>query len=143
MTPAVEIADFLAAQAVGTRGGNDDWSIHVGTEPSEPRNVVTLYDTGGPDPLLIGDGGEGVDAVDLRQPTIQVRVRAVDYTEAFEKHQQIFLILAHPLARVIGAHRYVGIWMAGEIQDIGRDTARLIRLTANYNVTRHETEGLS
>ena len=41
-----------------------------------------LGDPGGPDPLLIGDGaGEA----DLRQPTIQVRVRAVNYEEAYEK----------------------------------------------------------
>lgn len=143
MTPAVEIAQFLADEGVGERGGSGRWSIHVSREPTSPDDVVTLYDTGGPPPVAID--------VNLRAHTIQVRVRSKDYVEGAETQNSIFTLLAQPdavvdglpLERSIGEHRYTGMWLTSEIMYIGRDDNDRFLFTANYEVHRQPLEGQS
>lgn len=127
MTPATELADFLAQRGVGTRGSGDSaWSIFVSEEPTAPDKTITLYDSGGFDRL----------AEAIRQPTIQVRVRANDYQEGYEKHEQILQELHAIGQQAIGAHWYVGVFLQSDIISIGRDVSRRVRLTANYRIIR-------
>jgi len=128
MSIAAELADFLAAQGVGERGGDEEWSIHVGEEPASPGSVITLYDTGGP-------GDLNIDA-EIAQPTVQVRVRASDYEACYDKHQQIAAELVTELQRMIGGHWYIGIWKTSDVLDIGRDSNKRCRMTANYRTLR-------
>lgn len=136
-TPAVELAQYLADNGVGERGGASEFSIHVSREPTSlPINVVTLYDTGGSEPASI-------DA-DIRAFALQVRVRSVQYEQGFAVQQQIFNLLAQPgaaalntpIERTIGVHRYIGIWLVGEITHIGRDDHDRFLFTANYDIHR-------
>lgn len=132
-TPAIELAQYLADNGVGARGGDAQWGIHVSREPDAPPDVITLYDTGGDAPPAISDT--------LRSRTIQVRVRAVDYAAGMAKQQEIFDLLAQPaieatatpIERDIGAHRYVGVWLVGEVTAIGRDEHDRFLITANYD----------
>jgi hypothetical protein len=132
MTPAIELAQYLADNGVGARGGDAQWGIHVSREPAAPNDVITLYDTGGDPPPAISD--------ELRSRSIQVRVRAVDYAAGMAKQQEIFDLLAqpaiegtvNPIERNIGTHRYIGIWLTGEVTAIGRDDNDRFLITANY-----------
>lgn len=132
-TPAIELAQYLADNGVGARGGDAQWGIHVSREPAAPNDVITLYDTGGDPPPAI--------SVDLRVRAIQVRVRAADYAAGMGKMQEIYALLAqpsieetvNPIERNIGIHRYVGVWLAGEITHIGRDDNDRFLFTANYD----------
>jgi hypothetical protein len=133
MTPAIELAQYLADNGVGARGGDAQWGIHVSREPAMPNDVITLYDTGGDPPPAI--------SAELRSRSIQVRVRAVDYAAGMAKQQEIFELLAQPsieetattIERDIGTHRYIGVWLTGEIVAIGRDDNDRFLITANYD----------
>ena len=133
-TPAVELAQYLADNGVGARGGNAQWGIHVSREPAQPDDVITLYDTGGDPPPAI--------SANLRSRAIQVRVRAVDYLAGVAKQEEIYNLLAQPaieetptpLQRDIGIHTYIGVWLTGEITSIGRDENDRFLITANYEV---------
>jgi len=135
-TPAVELAQFLADNGIGQRGGDTQWSVHVSREPAAPDDVVTLYDTGGGEPPSINSN--------LREFALQVRVRSTDYVAGIARHQLIFNLFAQPdavtlgvaLERNIGANRYVGIWVTGEVTHIGRDENDRFLLTANYELHR-------
>lgn len=139
-TPAVELAQYLADNGVGARGGNADWGIHVSREPVEPANVNTLYDTGGSEPDVID--------ISLRVKTFQVRTRSADYLAGNAKQEEIFALLAQPdgvlgvtpLERNIGTHRYIGIRLTGEITYIGRDENDRFLFTSNYEVHRQPLE---
>lgn len=137
MSPATELAHFLEASAVGVFGGDSEatWSINVAREPVQPVNAVTLYDTGGGDPIQIDIG--------LRAPTIQVRVRSADYEAAMAKQEEIRTLLADPTHRQIGDSHYVGIWLQGDILAIGRDDHDRHLLTANYRINRQTLGVLS
>ena len=124
MSPAHELALYLEAEGVGTFAED----IHVSREPASPDNVVTLYDTGGSAPANYD--------IELRQPTIQVRVRHTSYTDAVAKQEEIFEILNAIKTQVIGANTYLGAWMTTDILSIGRDDNDRHLLTANYQVQR-------
>lgn len=128
MSPADELAQHLAAEGVGAFGANSGWAIGVSREPPKPDTAITLYDTGGLDPLALD--------IDLRQPTIQVRVRGRVYAEAFAKQEEIRDLLAGPTHRTIGEHHYVGIWLRGDFIGIGRDDNDRHLITANYHINR-------
>lgn len=124
MSPAHQLALYLDAEGVGTFAED----IHVSREPVSPDNVVTLYDTGGSAPANYD--------IELRQPTIQVRVRNTSYPNAVAKQEEIFEILNAIKTQVIGTSTYLGVWMTTDIISIGRDDNDRHLLTANYQVQR-------
>jgi hypothetical protein len=131
MSPAHELALHLAANGVGTFAGvnGSGWSINVSREPAKPTDCITIYDTGGLDPLEIEVGS--------MQATVQVRVRSKVYADCYTKQREIYDLLVPPVSRVIGSHEYVGIYPQGDIADLGRTENDLFVLTANYRVNRN------
>jgi hypothetical protein len=127
MSPAQDTATFLAASAVtGPLGGSVDWSVYVGREPLEPASVVTVYDTGGGANVL----------VDLRKPTVQVRVRSDHYLDGWVKSDEAYKELVTPAspATIDGVTFQ---WVAtSEIYYIGRDDADRCLFTCNYQLLR-------
>jgi len=131
-SPAHDTALYLAAQGVGTFGGASAWSINVSREPNKPDRSVTVYDTG---------GAEADPETVLYTPSIQVRVRAesTGYVDAYNKQEEIRDILIQLQNITYGASsdtRYLGFWLEGDIQSIGRDENDRHILTANYRIER-------
>lgn len=144
-TPAVELAQYIAAAGIGAGpfGGDGAWSVHVSREPLAPDDVVTVYDTGGADAVVVDAGA------DMRRPSIQVRVRGTDYLEAAELLGAIRDLLVQPegaalaagaLERAIGTHWYVSIGLVGDIVSLGRDDNDRQRLVANFAIIRQPLE---
>ncbi len=52
--------------------------IHIGKEPAEPQNVISIFETGVMGPQLTLDRNEVYE-----YPTIQIRVRANEYLEGW------------------------------------------------------------
>ena len=128
-SPAHDLALWMASEGVGTFGN----TIHVSREPISPDDVVTLYDTGGSAPLLS-------DHAELRDHTIQVRVRNTDYPAGYEKQQEIARIIQGLEPFVTDDYEYTGIWMQSDIIAIGRDDNDRFLFTANYRVVREPLE---
>lgn len=135
---ADELAHYLEDRGIGLFGGNADWSIHIDREPFAPDRVVTLYDTGGSVNVSIDP--------EIRNPTFQVRVRGLTFSEAYEMQELISQILTQPgsdhasFERVIGGHVYLLIVRTSDILSLGRDENDRIRLTANYQAMRQQLE---
>lgn len=128
-SPAGDIADYLEIQGVGTVGTN----IFAHLEPNKPNTCVTVLDTTGLQPLEIGEN--------LRQPGIQIRVRAVDYESAYSLHNTIVRLLCVDVTEFSSAsHRYVGCWQQGDIFNLGRDQNDRFVTTSNYLLIRHEVQ---
>lgn len=126
-TPAHDTALFLAADgATGAFGGTTGWPVYVGREPLEPENVVTVYDTGGGPNLL----------VDLRKPTIQVRVRGTTYESTWGRADAVYTSLVTP----VNPSTDDGVtlqWVAEtDILYIGRDDKDRYLVTCNFQLLR-------
>lgn len=128
-SPAHDVAVWLNDQ-----GGvgqfpyvSGDWSISVGTEPAQPEQAITLYDTGG-----------GVDQPDAQfyDPTMQIRVRAKGYPEGFDKATQIRDLLILPTAKIIDAFLYTGFWIFTDVAMIGKDDNDRCIFTFNLRLMR-------
>ena len=76
-----EVVTYLVDEGVGTFGTN----IFIGSEPKTPRNVVTLYPTGGPK--------RSPHYSDRDTPTMQVRVRNESYVTGWNTAFTIFGLL--------------------------------------------------
>lgn len=134
-TPAHDLALYVVDQLGLKFGGNKPWSVHVGGEPAEPANVITFYDVGGGEP--------DTDEQDVTQPSIQVRVRSKDYSEAYAKQELIRDILIRPgLSPVIIAEtsRFTGVMMTSDFLSLGKDENNLNLWTANYRSRRTKKE---
>ena len=121
-SPALDIANFLEGVPVETL-------IYVNEEPAIPNDCVTIYDTGGSDPMVVDD---------VYSPTIQVRVRNLDSQAAYAKQYQIRDILVAAKNQIINAVDYVAMWQQGDIISIGRDENNRYILTSNYRLMRSE-----
>lgn len=79
-SPAQVIAALLVAEGLVTRPSqNLDWPVQVGTEPKQPDNTVTIYDTGEDQDSRSMNGNR------TSWPTIQIRIRSEDYPTGWDK----------------------------------------------------------
>ncbi len=128
-SPAHDIAEYLQ-DIVGTSiGGSASWSLFVGLEPASPDRCITVYDT---------PGVPAVPDANHYEPSVQVRVRGVDYRDVYEKAVEIRQWLIVPRTREIDERRYVGVWPEGDISSLGRDENNRHRLVATYRIIREE-----
>lgn len=127
-SPAETTAEFLEAAGIGTRGGSLDWSIRVGTEPMEPIRAVTVYDTGGGPPIL--------SEIDLRTPTVQVRVRSDDYNAGWAKANDAHVALVSAGKTLHSSTATIGWFASGDILYIGRDEKNNHLFTCNFEHMR-------
>ena len=125
-----DIATFLAAQGVGTVGTD----IFVGREPSEPDEVISIFDIGGiaPNPKFLRD-----------EPQIQCRVRGAvnDYDNAFIKAQLIKDTLLGAQPRRLNGTDYVLFTQIGEILSLGYDENNRVALVSNWQLVREPDSG--
>lgn len=125
MKPAAyELALFLQSQGVGTLGTD----IHVGTEPELPDECVTLYDTGGGEP--------DTDEMDIRRPTVMIKVRSKNYLTAHERQEQIQQLFFNSLRIVTQWSRFSGVILSSDFISIGQDDSKRHAFTANYRCIR-------
>jgi len=99
----------------------------VGEEPAAPNNVVTIYDTG---------GGSPFSEIELFNPTIQVRTRAVKYQDAYDLQLEIMRALINPVSFEINGTKYIGVWAQSDIISIGKDANNRSVFTSNFNIER-------
>jgi hypothetical protein len=119
-SPALDIANFLEAENIETL-------CYVNEEPASPNDCVTVYDTGGSDPMVVDD---------VYSPTIQVRVRNLDSQLAYSKQYEIRDLLVAAKNQIINSTDYVSMWLQGDIISIGRDENNRYILTSNYRLMR-------
>lgn len=121
--PAKDIADYLETVGLGIVGT----SIFAYGEPASPDDTITIYDTGGYDPII---------PALLYSPTVQVRTRSMNYDTAWGKLLEVQNELLLPTTREIGGSRYIGIWMTGDANSLGRDDNNRWRIVANFRIQR-------
>ncbi len=120
--PSLDIANRIEFMAIESQ-------CYVSEEPAEPNNCVTIYDTGGSDPILVGE---------FFAPTIQIRVRNLVYQDAYAKQLSMIEALCIPEEFEINGSRYVGVWQQGDIISLGRDENNRYLLTCNFRIERHQ-----
>jgi hypothetical protein len=130
-TPAQDTAIYLAAQSgFGALGGSAQWSVFIGREPIDtPVDVVTVYDTGGQPPAL-------KSGPQLRYPSIQVRVRAADYSAGWQKANDVMTSLFTPTGQIVTGGVNVAWTAQGDINYIGRNDKDRALFTINYQMIR-------
>jgi hypothetical protein len=124
-SPAVSIARYLESQGFGAYASKAGWSINAAFEPAEPDTCITVYDTGGETPET--------DQMD-RRPTFQVRVRAANYEEAWNKLDDIVSHLMRVRAVVLNSTRFVAFMPTSDILSVGQDENKRHVLTCNFRV---------
>lgn len=125
-SPAEDIMKYLEQQGHGTFGTD----LFVSREPAGPDFCLTGYDTPGglpPDPDC-----------NIEQPTVQVRVRARTYPQAYAALEAAKNELITPKGFTFNGYRYVGVWGDGDIGTLGYDDNDRSILVFNVNIIREE-----
>lgn len=125
-------ATAIVAAGYGvTAPGPGDWPVFIGRQPTGPDSVLTVYDTGGTDPLHLEAG--------LRRPTVQVRVRSVDYADGWTKANAIYAGLGTTWSAIYGAERVVGFVARGDILFLNRDDQDRFLFSLNFELMRDQS----
>lgn len=136
-SPAAELAQYLEDEGVGTFPSDSAWSINVSRMPDKPDRAIALRDGAGGEPLSY--------ELELRAPTVEIRIRGEDYAAVADKFDEIFRLLCQtdenpPSTRTIGNGRYIGIWLDSDMIDLGRDENDRFRVSGNYRINRQPSE---
>ncbi len=132
VSPAQEFSEMIEDASIGTRGSGDAWSIHTGSMPDKPDEIIASFDTGSfepPDPKWSRDF-----------PTVQVLVRGApeDFPNSRAKADAIKNALLGLTARTVGSNLYVGIYMLTDIIGLGRDESDRPRFSLNFRTVREQ-----
>ena len=126
-TPAHDTALHLAGlSGFGAFGGSTGWPVYVGREPLTPVDVVTCYDT----------GGAAGPLVDLRTPMVQVRVRAENYDEGWQKANEAYAALVQVTRQAVTDASILAWAPSGDVTYIGRDDKDRPLFTVNFEMLR-------
>ena len=135
ISPAAIIANYLKDELGYTLGSD----LFVGKEPVSPDNCVTIYDTGGRDPLhtLCPD-----TTTNVWRPSIQVRVRNTSYPAAYKILDTIAKLLptitAYKITSTDSGHTLADIInqviVRTAIVPLGQDENNRAILTQNFDL---------
>ena len=117
-----EIADYLAAQGVGTV----EVDLFVGHLPAAPDTALAVFATGG---LPAG-------SYPLDEPTIQVRSRSASLVTAYERLAQVFAALQglHHITLPGGTWLLNCLGMQSAPTGLGRDEADREEFVLNFRL---------
>lgn len=129
--PTIDMRGLLVAAGLGVVGGNNPWSIYLGSEPNSPDDVVTLYDTGGdpPNPKFL-----------LDEPRFQVRVRGNSYKAAYDRATAIKDALLGLPSQDINGTRYEGIYVVLDVGFLRADTEGRSIFVTSYRIIREPNQ---
>lgn len=105
-------------------------SIYIGSKPNAPDNLICLYHTGGFSPINLHSG----DAI--RQPTFQIIVRDVNYSNAYTRAEAIIQRLNGVVNTKINYNDYINISLYNDIFPLGRDDNGRTQLSINFKVIK-------
>lgn len=127
-SPAVDVMNLLSDLGVGIPAGETGWSLWVGDEPPSPDTAITIYDTGGYEPLY---------STYIEHPTVQVRVRGspYDYVVAHKKIQGIKELLISSDGVIINDTGY-SFWLQGDLSFLYNDENSRPVFVCNFRMMR-------
>lgn len=104
----MHIKDLLETASVVT----SSWPIFIGSEPDNPNECITLYDTPGssPNPKFL-----------LDYPRFLARVRSLSYEQGFAKAQELKEALLGLPSQDHDGIRLVGIWVVTDTHFLKAD----------------------
>lgn len=127
--PSQDLKDILTAAGLGLTFGTN---LFVGSEPTAPASVTTIYDTPGwaPDDTLTK--GESV-----YRPAIQIKVRNPSYVAAGALINQIKDVLHLIAGKVWNGATYTLIKCDQEPFCLGFSENNLAMWVCNFSIQRH------
>ena len=127
-SPAKDVLDHIIAQGHLTLGPGTGWRGFAHKEPAEPDSVVTFYDT--------GSGDQPDYDANIYLPSVNIRVRAADYDDAYNKAYAIMNELISVTEFTVNSQRYVRADVISEPSLAGRDDNDRYIVTVNLNLMR-------
>ena len=110
---AAAVATYLDTQITGlTLGVN----LFVGSEPTAPANVVTVYDTGGYPPDQTSNGDL------IYRHSTQIRLRNTSYATGINQMQTIRDVITPITRQTISAEDVLGAFLTADIIHLGQVT---------------------
>lgn len=137
---SVDIKDLLVANSIGVFAATTGWSIQISTEPTDPDTVITIYDLYGASPTMVMDPTKHA----IHYDNFQVRVRALNYNEGYQKQKDIWKLLKQRRWTVVAVDsadldvRYMGVFAVGDIQWLKSDEQNRHIWVAGYQANRKE-----
>lgn len=126
---ATDVKDMLVAESLGLVFATN---LFIGTEPTEPDNCVTVFDTPGAAPQMTLEGGND----NYYYPAIQIRVRNNDYLNAWSLMNDIRDALHGRANETWNSTFYTVISCSADPSMLDRDDGNRIRLIINFNLQR-------
>ena len=126
--PSEDFKDILVAAGVGTY----ETDLFISMMPTTPNACISIYDTGGLDPILnyVYD-----------YPTVQVRIRGAifGYQAAWDKAEEVKNALHGLTNETWNSTRYIQIGCQGDILFLNYDDSNRPLLSVNFLVHRTDT----
>ncbi|MBW2030730.1 MAG: hypothetical protein JRJ31_16830 [Deltaproteobacteria bacterium] len=125
--PSEDIKDILEQSSVGV--GTFGTDLFIGREPDSPNDCVTIYDTGGQEPVM---------NYTYDYPTVQIRVRGsrMGYKAAWTKANSIKEALNGLTNETWNSTRYIQIEAMGDPLFLGYDKEQRPVFVINFSIQR-------
>jgi len=133
-SPAEDIATMLQTGSIGTIGATSGWAITVSKFEATPDTHISLTNVSGgnPDPKWLLDFGI---------VNIKVRGAVFAYQAMMSKSLDVRNLLLGKAETTVNTTVYKGIWMVGDILEMGYDDNNRPITSMNFRVAAEPTTG--
>jgi len=133
--PSEDIRDMLEAES--SLGLIFATNLFIGTEPTKPKETVTIFDTYGRPPQLTLGGKE--EDSGYYYPSVQIRVRGIEQRTVWELINDIMLSLHGRGQETWNGALYTVIYCSSGPALLDWDDNGLVRFIVNFNLQRRES----
>lgn len=125
--PILGVKDLLVAAGVGTVTGTTGWQIKLSRMALAPDTQITIFRTGGREPM---------PTLLYNEVTVQVQVRGAKdgYAAATNKAQDVFDALVGIPSQNVGGDRWDGILPIGDVNFLQYDEMDRPTFTVNFRI---------
>ena len=131
-SPSEDIKDMLVADSSLSLTFATD--LFIGREPTLPKNCVTIFDTAERAPQLTLGGKDNTE--NYFYPSIQIRVRNIDYRDGWDLIQDIRTSLHGRAQETRNGTLYSVIYCASGPALLDWDENNRVRFIINFNIQR-------
>jgi len=111
-------------------------NLFIGREPNKPSSLVTIFDVAGPGPKVVMSG-----TVLFSMPSIQIRVRNIDYRDGWAVINDIKVLL-HCFRGTLSGTVYAGISCRQEPALLDYDDGGRVRFVSTFTCQRTQEKNI-
>ncbi len=118
---SVDIKNILVDKGIGVFGADKGWGINISTEPKEPDQAITIYDSVSAPPGMYLDTRLSMTRLNSALIRVRSSANSAGYLAGWNKAEAIFQVIVNRGVFFVGTVKYGGFVPITDVEFLKKD----------------------